>query len=193
MKVTATYHQSAEIERFLRRLTGPNMQRAGARGLNEHAEEQKRQSVTRIAAYTGVPKGRVHSKTRVKRAAPSANMAAEVITADKAIRLAEYGNPQWTRDLNPGWKGGAVSSMRGAEATAWNVRRQFPGTWVAQGQVWRRSDPGDNRSRPVPLFAAVLANELAKPSRPNVPAAERYLALDLEKRVTRHVLRELGT
>jgi hypothetical protein len=39
---------------------------------------------------------------------------------------------------------------------------------------------------------AVLANELAKPSRPNVPASERFAALDLEKRVVRQVIRTLG-
>jgi len=54
MRVTATYHQSAEIERFLQRLTGQNMQRAAARGLNEHAGEQRRQSVTEPSLHTSV-------------------------------------------------------------------------------------------------------------------------------------------
>jgi len=192
MQVTARFDQSSEIAHFLRNLTGPAMQQAGARGLTEHAQEQKRQSVVRIAAFTGVPAGRVRSKTRVTGAKPGPSMSAVITTADQAIPLGEYGNPVWVRDRNPGWKGGAVSSMAGAQATAWNVRRTFGGTWVAGGQVYRRQT-SDPRSRPVRLFSAVLANELAKPSRPNVSQTERFAQLDLEKRVTRHVLRALGT
>jgi hypothetical protein len=40
---------------------------------------------------------------------------------------------------------------------------------------------------------AVLANEFAKPTRPNVPAAERYAAIDLEQRVLRQIIRVIGT
>jgi len=193
VKVTAQFHQSAEIVRFLRKLDGPEMQGAAARGLNEHAEEQKRQSVVRIAAYTGVPAGRVRSKTRVQKASPGPSMSAEVITSDVAIPLAEYGNPVWVRDLNPmadGKPGGSVSSMRGAEATGWNFRRQFKGAFIAGGQVVVRT----TKTRyPLKILSmAVLANELAKPTRPNVPQSERFAALDLEKRVTRHVMRILG-
>lgn len=193
MKVTAQFHQDSELVRFLRRLDGPAMQIAAARGLNEHAGEQMRQSVVRIAAYTGVPSGRVRSKTKVVRAAAGPNMTAEVVTSDVAIPLAEYGNPVWIRDLNPmsdGRRGGPVSSMRGAEATGWNVRRQFPHSFVANGQVVVRTTK--QRFPLKVLSMAVLANELAKPTRPNVPAAERFAALDLEKRVVRHVIRSLG-
>jgi hypothetical protein len=115
-------------------------------------------------------------------------------TSDAAISLAQYGNPVWVRDLNPmadGIRGGSVSSMKGAEATGWNVRRQFPGAFIAGGQVVVRT--GKGRTPLKRLSMAVLANELAKPTRPNVPAAERYAALDLEKRVLRHVVRVLGT
>jgi hypothetical protein len=193
MQVTARFHQDAAIIRFLRKLDGPELRRAGALGLTEHAGEQMRQAVTRISAYTGVPAGRMRSKTRVVRATPGLTMVAEVVTSDVAIPLAEYGDPVWVRDLNPmadGKRGGPVSSMRGAEATGWNVRRQFPHAFVANGQVVVRTTK--NRFPLKVLSMAVLANELAKPSRPNVPAAERFAALDLEKRVVRHVLRTLG-
>ncbi|RWC91662.1 MAG: hypothetical protein EOS72_03130 [Mesorhizobium sp.] len=193
MKLTATFHQDSEILRFLQRLEGPEMELAAARGLNEHAGEQMRQSVVRISTTTGVPAGRVRSKTKVVKAAPGQTMMAEVVTADVAIPLSEYGNPVWVRDLNPmsdGKRGGPVSSMRGVEATGWNVRRQFPHSFLANGQVVVRT----TKSRfPLKVLSmAVLANELAKPSRPNVPAAERFAALDLEKRVVRNVIRALG-
>ncbi len=193
MKVEARFHQDSELIRFLRKLEGPEMQRAAARGLNEHAGEQMRQSVVRITTSTGVPAGRVRSKTRVVKAAPGASMMAEVVTADVAIPLAEYGNPVWIRDLNPmadGQRGGSVSSMRGAEATGWNVRRQFPHSFIAGGQVVVRKT--DSRFPLKVLSMAVLANELAKPTRPNVPASERFAALDLEKRIVRHVVRRSG-
>jgi len=193
VKVSAEFHHSSEFARFIRNLQGPAMRQAGARGLNEHAEEQRRQSVTRIAAYTGVPKGRVGGKTKVVKASPGLFMTAAIQTSDVAIPLAEYGSPVWVRDLNPmadGKRGGPVSSMRGAEATGWNVRRQFPGAFVANGQVVVRTTK--NRHPLKVLSMAVLANELAKSTRPNVPAAERFVAYDLEKRVLRHVMRALG-
>lgn len=194
MKVTAEVHFSQGFETFVKNLSDPRIQQAAAQGLNEHAQEQRRLSVTSISAYTGVPKGRVGGKTKVIRAAPGAQMEVRVQTADAAISLAEYGSPVWVRDLSPivdGKFGGSVSSMRGAQATGWNVRRIFPHSFIANGQVVVRTT-----SEPYPLkrlSMAVLANELAKPSRPNVPAAERYAAIDLEQRVIRHVIRALGT
>lgn len=192
VKVDARITELGDIKSFLGKLTSPALQKAGAQGLTEHAQEQRRQSVVRISAYTGVPKSRVASKTKVRRAAPGSSMSAVVETVDKAISLAEYGNPVWVRDKNPGWKGGSVSSMRGAEAIGWNVRRQFPGAFIAKGQVVVRTGPARDAKLKI-LSMAVLPNELAKPSRPNVAAAEQFAQLDLEKRVTRHVLRALGT
>ena len=193
MKVTATFHHAQGFEAFIQRLSSPAMRAAAARGLNEHADEQRRGSTARISAYTGVPKGRVSAKTRVVRAKASASMLAIVRTADVAIPLAQYGRPVWVRDLNPmadGIRGGSVSSMKGAEATGWNVRRQFAGAFIAGGQVVVRTSKS---SYPLKVLSmAVLANELAKPTRPNVPIAARYAAIDLEKRVMRHVIRALG-
>ncbi len=193
MKVTADFHYQKEFETFIKRLSDPSVMNAARLGLNEHAQEQRRTSVVRIAAYTGVPSGRVSSSTKVIKAG-GGGMQAIVRTTAPSISLAEYGNPVWVRDLNPmsdGKWGGPVSSMKGAEATGWNVRRQFKGAFVAGGQVVVRTTKASTPLKR--LNMAVLANELAKPSRPNVPAAERYAAIDLEKRVLRHVLRMLGT
>lgn len=193
MKVTADFHYQKEFETFIRRLSDPAVMNAARLGLNEHAQEQRRTSVVRIAAYTGVPSGRVSSSTKVIKAG-GGGMQAIVRTTAPSISLAEYGNPVWVRDLNPmsdGKWGGPVSSMKGAEATGWNVRRQFKGAFVAGGQVVVRTSKASTPLKR--LNMAVLANELAKPSRPNVPAAERYAAMDLKKRVLRHVLRMLGT
>lgn len=192
-KITADFHYQKEFETFIKRLSDPSVMNAARLGLNEHAQEQRRTSVVRIAAYTGVPSGRVSSSTKVIKAG-GGGMQAIVRTTAPSISLAEYGNPVWVRDLNPmsdGKWGGPVSSMKGAEATGWNVRRQFKGAFVAGGQVVVRTSKASTPLKR--LNMAVLANELAKPSRPNVPAAERYAAMDLEKRVLRHVLRMLGT
>jgi hypothetical protein len=191
MKVTAEFHQSQDFQAFIKRLSDPRIQQAAAIGLNEHAQEQRRLSVVGISAYTGVPKGRVSGHTKVIKASASSTMEAKVVTSDVAIPLAEYGNPVWVRDLTPGKFGGSVSSMRGAEATGWNVRRQFPGAFVAGGQVVVRTS--SERYPLKRLSMAVLANEFAKPTRPNVPAAERYAAIDLEQRVLRQIIRVIGT
>lgn len=191
MKFTATVHQTKDLKTFLLKLGGPEMRAAAAMGLNEHAAEQRRQSVVSISSYTGVPRGRVAAKTRVIKASASGAMEAKIRTSDVAIGLAEYGNPVWVRDQTPSQFGGSVSSMAGAEATGWNVRRQFKHAFVANGKVVVRT--GKGRTPLKVLSMAVLANELAKPSRPNVPAAERYAAMDLERRVMRHVVRALGT
>ncbi len=193
MQVTAVYHQSHEVTRFLKSLTGPAMQQAAARGLTEHAQEQRRQSIQRIVAITALPRGRVSGPIKVKPAPAGPATQAEVWVADRAIPLAEYGSPSWVRDLNPGWAGGPVSSMAGAEVTGWGYRRVHKGTWVAKGQVWKRADHANNRSPAKMLWGVVLANELAKPTWKNVAGAEAFAQLDLEKRVTRHVLRALGT
>jgi hypothetical protein len=194
VKIISEFHQSQGFSAFIKRLSDPRIQQAAAIGLNDHAQEQRRLSVTNISSYTGVPKGRVSAKTKAIKASASGNMEAKVVTSDVAIPLAEYGNPVWVRDLNPmsdGIFGGSVSSMRGAEATGWNVRRQFPGAFIAGGQVVVRTTSA--RFPLKRLSMAVLANELAKPTRPNVPAAERYAAIDLEQRVIRQIIRVLGT
>lgn len=193
MKINGEIHQTREIETFLKDLGSGKIREAQRLGLNEHADEQRRSAIVRISSYTGVPNSRMAAKTRVIRAGRSTRMEAKVRTADVAIPLAEYGDPVWVRDLNPntdGHWGGSVSSMRGAEATGWNVRRQFPHAFVAKGQVVVRV--GKGRGQLKRLSMAVLANELAKPTRPNVPAAEAFLAYDLEKRVVRHIVRTMG-
>jgi len=192
VRIEATLHQSREIEHFISLLKGPAIRNAGAMGLNEHAKEQGRLSVTHIASYANVPASRIRSKMTIRRASAAGAMEAAVRVSDAAITLAEYGNPVWKRDLSPGWGGGPVSSMLGAEATGWERRRMFKHAFIANGQVVvRRSAVRDAPLKT--LYGAVLANELAKPSHSNPKRAERYLAFDLEKRVTRHILRALGT
>jgi len=190
VKITTQFHQSRDLKTFLLKIGGPEVGKAAAMGLNEHAAEQRRQSIVSISSYTGVPRGRVSSKTKLIKASASGTMEAKIRTSDVAIGLAEYGNPVWVRDQSPSQFGGSVSSMAGAEATGWNVRRQFKHAFVANGKVMVRT--GKGRTPLKVLSMAVLANELAKPSRPNVPAAERYAAMDLERRVMRHVVRALG-
>ncbi|KQW30763.1 hypothetical protein ASE36_00210 [Rhizobium sp. Root274] len=193
VKIRVDVHQAKGFEAFLNSI-GTELRPAAAMGLNEHVAEQRRQSVVRISDFTGVPKGRVGGKTRLIKASAGATMQAVVRTSDIAIPLAEYGNPVWVRDLNPmadGKRGGSVSSMKGAEATGWNVRRQFPGAFVANGQVVVRKGKGKGPLKV--LSMAVLANELAKPTRPNTKAAEQFAAIDMQKRVMRHVIRALGT
>lgn len=188
--LTSKLTNVSEFRTIARQMGGPAFERAAANGLNEHAAEQRRQSVTRIAAYTGVPSSRMAGATSINRAVAGHSMTAIIETKDKAIGLEEYGAPHWVRDLNPmadGVRGGSVSSMRGAEATAWNVRRQFPGTFMMGGRVVKRV--GKERLPVKKLYSAMLANELSKPSRPNVSAAAGFLKLDLERRVLRHVLR----
>ena len=194
IKVEATSERLWELDAFLKDVYSGELRAAATVGLNEHAEEQRRQSVVRVSSYTGIPTNRMTRVTRVIKARPTGSMEARVETRDAAIGLHEYGNPTWVRDMNPmadGVRGGSVSSMAGAEATAWNRRRQFKGSFMVGGRVVIRTSKARFPLRT--LYSAVLANELAKSSRPNVAAAEAYLALDLEKRVVRQILRGLST
>lgn len=194
-QITGDFVWYSTPKTFLTKLGSGEIRQAAAMGLNEHAAEQRRQSVVGISTYTGVPRGRVGAVTKLFKASPAgSSMQATIQTSDKAIGLHEYGAPVWVRDLNPfadGQRGGSVSSMAGAEATGWNVRRIFKHAFIANGRVVVRMDKTSRRLKT--LSMAVLANELAKPSRPNVEAAERYAAIDLERRVLRHVIRALGT
>jgi hypothetical protein len=195
MQITGDFVWYSTPKTFLTKLGSGELRAAAAMGLNEHAAEQRRQAVVGISSYTGVPRGRVGATTRlIKASGTGSEIQAVIRTSDKAIGLAEYGKPTWVRDLNPmadGKRGGSVSSMAGAEATGWNVRRIFKHSFIANGRVVVRVDKTSRRLKT--LSMAVLANELAKPSRPNVAAAERYAAIDLERRVLRHVIRQLGT
>jgi hypothetical protein len=74
-KIEAEFHYQKEFETFLRNLGDPRVRVAAAQGLNEHAAEQRRLSVTGIAAYTGVPKGRVSGATTVIKASPEIGRA----------------------------------------------------------------------------------------------------------------------
>ena len=190
-KIAATFHKKSEIDRFLKNLGGASP-KAMAAGLNEHAGETKRQSVVRINQVTKVPAGRISRSTSVKRAIPSRGMVAEVRLADKAIGLEEYGHPEWVRDLNPmadGQRGGAVSSMPGVMATGWGNRRAHRGTFFAKGKVFKREKSGKLRK----IYSTVLANELATPDWTNVKGARQFMALDLERRIVRHIQRNLGS
>jgi len=192
-QIDVRYVRPTALTPFLRRLGSPEMVKAAAIGLNEHAAEQRLQAITRVAEYTGVPAARMAAKTRVIKAVPAGTMTATVETKDEAIGLAEYGKPVWVRDKNPfagGQRGGSVSSMAGAEATAWNIRRVFKGSFMVHGRVVIRT--GEARFPLRTLYAAVLPNELAKPTRPNVPAAERFVQQDLETRVARNIVRFLS-
>lgn len=176
-RLEVKYNGSSAFDQMIRTIQSPELRSAMARGVSEHADEQKRQSVTRIAATTGVPKSRINTKTKVIRAS-SMNLTATVRTADEAISLGRYGRPSWNR------------SMPGTEATGWNVRRIFRKSFMIGSEVYVRTT---KKRKPLKkLHMAVLANELAKPSRPNVAQAESFAVLDLEKRVTRHVTLSLG-
>lgn len=188
MKLVATLDRTSQFSVLVQRLGSPAMAAAAAMGLNEHAAETRRQSISRVSAFTGIPSSRIGTVTRIKKARASAVMVTDIITRDKAIGLEEYGNPHWVRDLNPmadGQRGGSVSSMAGVEATAWNRRRIHRGTFFAQGVVWKRQPSGRLRK----IFSTVLANEMAKPGWKNVLGAEAFLQMDLERRVVRHILR----
>lgn len=185
MQVTAQLDRNSDIFTFLRKLEGPVIQRAAARGLNEHTDEQRRQAVTTMAGKTGLPKGRVASVTKTISASGGASMVSMVRVADRAIGLHEYGQPRWTRDLSPKGGRGAVSTMSGAEATGWNRRKVYPGTFVAKGKVFLRK--GDGRFPLKMLSGPVLANELSDLKKSTAPGAQRYAAMDLERRVIRHV------
>lgn len=192
-KIDVRYVRPTGLTPFLRELSSPGMVKAALAGLNEHADEQRRQAVVRVSESTGIPASRMAAKTRVIKAVPAKSMTATVETKDQAIGLAEYGKPVWVRDRNPfaeGQRGGSVSSMAGAEATAWNIRRVFKGSFIVNGRVVIRTSKARFPLRT--LYAAVLPNELSKPDRPNVPAAERFAQVDLESRITRHVVRYLA-
>lgn len=179
VKVDARLERLHEMTALVRRLQNLDMAVPAARGLNEHAEEQKRQSIVRISNFTGIPNGRVSGGMSIKRAVPAPSMTATVESRDQAISLGEYGSPTWSR------------SEAGARATAWNKTRIFPGTFVAKGEVMARQTSA--RYPLQKLYGPVIPNELSKPTRPNVPASEAFLALDLEKRITRHIIVALGT
>ena len=76
MQPTAKLEKPRNLKTFFVKLGSPEMRQAAARGLNEHTEEARRQSVTRMTSYTGVARSRVGSRTKVIKVRPSTNMVA---------------------------------------------------------------------------------------------------------------------
>lgn len=163
-------------------LGGGAIQEGARLGLNEHVDEQRRQSVVRISAFTGVPQGYVGSKTRTLKATGGTTMVAGVETKDKALNIAQFGKATWSR------------SMPGAEVSGWNVRKIYPGAFVAKGKVLKRKT--DKRFPLKAIWGPVLANELLrrdwKSAVPNPVMAERFMEQDLAARVLRITAVKLG-
>ena len=177
MKITPKVHVEKRLYDMTAKIGGAVMQRAAAMGLNEDAQEQRRQSITSITASTGVPKSRVSSKMKVVPAIPGPSMTAIVQTSDQAVMLHEYSNPVWNR------------TMPGAEVTT-NRTKVYKGSFVRKGYVLTRTSSDRYPLKVLPHVNP--ANELAKDSRPNVAGRLAFAKLDLEKRVTRHILRSLS-
>lgn len=191
MQVTATFERSQELVRFLNKLHGPDMQAAAARGLTEHAHEQRRLSAQVMASVTGLPKGRVDKPMSVTPAAPGPAMEARVVLRDRAIGLHEFGNPSWNADKRPRMTSagprGSRSSSAGAEATGWNRRKVYRGSFIGKGMVLIRKG-----GKLKMLSGPVLANELVDQKKSNSKSVERYMDQDLTNRVLRHLSIALG-
>ena len=119
------FNRPSSFDNLIRKLEGPELRVAAARGLSEHADEQRRQSITKVAAYTGAPKSRMSRVTKVIRAS-AIDLTAIVRTSDKAVMLGEYGQPEWNK------------TMPGAEATGWNVRRIFKRSFMIGRRLYVR-------------------------------------------------------
>lgn len=191
MSITATFERSQDLVRFLSGLGGPELQQAAARGLTEHAHEQRRLSAQVMASVTGLPKARVDKPMSVTPASPGPSMEARVVLRDRAIGLHEYGNPSWNADLRPRMTSmgprGSRSSSAGAEATGWNRRKVYRGSFVGKGMVFIRKG-----GKLKMLSGPVLANELVDQKKSNSKSVERYMDQDLTNRVMRHLALALG-
>lgn len=191
MRLRASLTRTLEIDRFVAALSGPAMRTAGARGLTEHAQEQRRLSVTVMTRMTGLPKGRVGAVTRTH-AASAGGLVAKVVVSDRAIGLHEFGSPVWNADLKPKAYGKGVfrgprSSSAGAEATGWNRRKVYRGSFIGKGRVLVRKG-----GKLKMLSGPVLANELVDRSKTNSKSVEAYMEQDLSNRVMRHIALSLG-
>jgi len=182
LRVKAETHRFLSVEALAANLGSDMLQHAAALGLNEHTQEQKRQSVVRISAFTGVPSGYVQSKASIRSASPGPVMNSEVRVRDKALNIGQFGSPVWDR------------SMTGAEFSGWNVRRTVAGSFVRNGKVMKRE--GEKRYPLRAIWGPVLASELLrtdwKSSIPNPEMAERFMASDLTARVFRIMSVKMG-
>lgn len=190
VKVRVETTRMTDLRTLAVSLGSDTLQQAAALGLNEHTQEQKRQSVVRISAFTGVPAGYVRSKASVLNATAGGTMNSEVRVRDKALNVAQFGKPVWSQ------------AMPGAEITGWNVRRMWKGVFVRNGKAYKYAgtmDPRRGREGRYPIkqiWGPVLPNELIRrdwrSATPNPEMAERYMASDLTSRVFRIMAVKMG-
>lgn len=184
MKIRAEFERSSEIFRLLAKLSDGSLRSAAAAGLNEHADQQRKDAIVRMAAQTGVSRTRVAGVTRVRRASGAAPvMEAAIETRDRYIPAGTYTYTRWNR------------TMVGAVHGDWpgSPRKPLRGTFTVAkygGRIYRRL--GSARGPIGPVSGPVLPSELLRADMPTRPAAEAFAAIDLERRVTRAVMNALG-
>jgi hypothetical protein len=182
MKFSADASRIVTIADMAVKLGGDAIQQAARLGLNEHTREQRRQSIVRVSAFTGVPQGYVSGKTTVRPAAGGAVMESAVVTKAQPMNIAKFGAASWTR------------AMPGAQATGWNKRQTFKGSFIRNGVVLIRTSGKRNPVRGI--YGPSLANELVrrdwKSATPNPLMAERFAATDLSARILRILSVKLG-
>lgn len=159
----------------------PAVRAAMARGLNEHLDRQKRDTVTTVAAQTGLSRGYVDGETSVRRAS-SGSLEGAVKMEGPAVLAGEHTSRSWSR------------SAAGATHGDWPSYTRKGGlmehTFMAYGHIVRRV--GKGRGPIQAIWGPVPPNEMLRKDMPNYPRAEKDVSTDLAPRVLRAVQFELG-
>lgn len=165
---------------FINGLSQENIRRAAARGLNEHARAQERNTINFLTGYTNQPKGVVQKAAKVIHAGAGGMMSAKVTMTAAAIPAGQYTGRSWS----PGSAGASHRDWQG---------RTLPRTFTVKkwgGAIFQRQ--GKKRFPLWKIWGPVLPAELLQEDRPNIARMRAYMDRDLLPRVMGHVSRAIG-
>ncbi|KAB0269052.1 hypothetical protein [Microvirga brassicacearum] len=183
IRVSVDKSRVTDLKTLIKRLEGPEIRSAAARGLNEHVRLQERQAVRLLSAQTKIPAGRVAAVTKSVKASASggSSMEASVDVRDASIPLGQFTYRSWSR------------GDAGASAGDWNGKTYKGSFTIAKygGAIFARR-PGAKKWPVIRLWGPLLPSELRRADMPTLPAAQRLADTDLERRVLRHLVNVLG-
>lgn len=182
LKIQVSTERMAALTGLLQKFQNtPEIRAAMARGLNEHLERQKRDTVTTVAAQTGLSKGMIEGETSLRHAS-AAHLEGAVKMQGPAVLAGEHTSRRWSK------------SEAGAYHGDWPTYTRKGGlmehTFMAYGHITRRK--GKERGPLQAVWGPVPPNEMLRKDMPNWPRAEADVSHDLAPRVLRAVQFAMG-
>jgi hypothetical protein len=182
LKINVDASRMATLTAFVGKLQDSEAMRlAMSQGLNEHLAKQKTDTITTVAAQTGLPKGMVEAGASVRRSS-AATLTGAVVMKGGAVFAGAKTSRSWSK--------GDAGAKHGDWPTYTRKGGMMAHTFIAYGRIMRRT--GKGRGPIHSVYGPVIPNEMLREDMPNMKRAEESVSMDLAKRVLRAMQARLG-